>query len=71
MSNLCHKICFINIIGFFYFFFIINKYLLKNLFNFKKYERAKKKIFSYELNDFQLMKSNAFVITTETNNYKL
>lgn len=71
MSNLCHKICFINIIGFFYFFFIINKYLLKNLFNFKKYERAKKKTFSYELNDFQLMKSNAFVITTETNNYKL
>lgn len=71
MSNLCHKICFINIIGFFYFFFIINKYLLKNLFNFKKYERAKKKTFSYELNDFQLMKNNAFVITTETNNYKL
>lgn len=71
MSNLCHKICFINIIGFFYFFFIINKYLFKNLFNFKKYERVKKKTFSYELNDFQLMKSNAFVITTETNNYKL
>lgn len=54
-----------------FFFFIINKYLLKKLFNFKKYERAKKKTFSYELNDFQLMKSNAFVITTETNNYKL
>lgn len=32
----------------------------------------KKKNFSYELDDFQLMKNiNAFAITTEANNYKL
>lgn len=34
-------------------------------------EPKKKKSFSYEFNDFQLMKGNAFAITTKANNYKL